>query len=163
GRRGRAPAHNRLGAPRVACGGEAAPPRCVRHVERPVAARRRTSNRGVALRIALAQDSGEPHVPRAAVASIQRRSDRVALEAVGRVADSELVNLHRRAACFLDPTLYEGFGYGVLEAMASGTPVVASSTTSIPEVVGDAGLLCDPRDIGALALAVGRVLDEPGL
>jgi len=84
-------------------------------------------------------------------------------EALGRVADVELATLYRRAACFLDPTLYEGFGYGVLEAMASGTPVVASSTTSIPEVVGDAGLLCDPRDVDALALAVGRVLDEPGL
>ena len=84
-------------------------------------------------------------------------------EALGRVSDVELADLYRRAACFLDPTLYEGFGYGVLEAMASGTPVVASSATSIPEVVGDAGLLCDPRDVGALALAVGRVLDEPGL
>ena len=82
-------------------------------------------------------------------------------EAVGRVSDDELLDLYRGAAVFLDPTLYEGFGYGVLEAMACGAPVVASNTTSIPEVVGDAGILCDPRDADALAKAVRRVLDEP--
>jgi glycosyltransferase involved in cell wall biosynthesis len=84
-------------------------------------------------------------------------------EARGRVSDAELADLYRRTACFIDPTLYEGFGYGVLEAMASGAPIVASNATSIPEVVGDAGLLCDPRDVGALARAVRRVLDEPEL
>jgi glycosyltransferase involved in cell wall biosynthesis len=81
----------------------------------------------------------------------------------GRVSDAELADLYRRAACFIDPTLYEGFGYGVLEAMASGAPVVAASTTSIPEVAGDAALLCHPDDVDALAQAVGRVLGEPGL
>ncbi len=84
-------------------------------------------------------------------------------EALGRVSDAELADLYRRAACFLDPTLYEGFGYGVLEAMASGAPVVASHTTSIPEVVGDAGILCDPRDEGALADAVRKVLRDDEL
>lgn len=84
-------------------------------------------------------------------------------EVLGRISDEELARLYRRAACFLDPTLYEGFGYGVLEAMASGAPVVASNTTAIPEVVADAGILCDPRDAGALAAAVGRVLVEPDL
>jgi glycosyltransferase involved in cell wall biosynthesis len=84
-------------------------------------------------------------------------------DVLGRVSDTELAGLYRRAGCFLDPTLYEGFGYGVLEAMASGTPVVASNSTSIPEVVGDAGLLCDPRSAEELARAVRRVLDEPGL
>ena len=84
-------------------------------------------------------------------------------EALGRVSDEELVDLYRGAAAYLDPTLYEGFGYGVLEAMACGAPVVASNATSIPEVVGDAGLLCDPRDAEELARALERVLDEPGL
>jgi glycosyltransferase involved in cell wall biosynthesis len=84
-------------------------------------------------------------------------------EALGRVSDEELADLYRRAACFLDPSLYEGFGYGVLEAMTSGAPVVAARTTSIPEVTGDAALLCDPRDLDALAAAVTRVLDDPGL
>jgi glycosyltransferase involved in cell wall biosynthesis len=84
-------------------------------------------------------------------------------ESPGWVTDDELVDLYRGASAFLDPTLYEGFGYGVLEAMACGTPVVASNTTSIPEVVGDAALLCDPLDAGALASALRRVLDDAGL
>jgi glycosyltransferase involved in cell wall biosynthesis len=84
-------------------------------------------------------------------------------EALGRVSDDELVGLYRRAACFIDPTLYEGFGYGVLEAMASGAPVVASNTTSIPEVAGGAALLSDPQDVDALAESVRRVLADPEL
>ena len=84
-------------------------------------------------------------------------------EALGRVSDEELVELYRGASVFLDPTRYEGFGYGVLEAMASGAPVVASDVTSIPEVVGDAGLLCDPSSPQSFADAIRRVLDEPGL
>lgn len=84
-------------------------------------------------------------------------------EALGRVSDAELADLYSRAAVFLDPTLYEGFGYGVLEAMASGAPVVASHTTSIPEIVGDAAILCAPNDVDGLAAAVRRVLDDPVL
>jgi glycosyltransferase involved in cell wall biosynthesis len=84
-------------------------------------------------------------------------------ESPGWVTDDELVDLYRGASAFLDPTLYEGFGYGVLEAMACGTPVVASNSTSIPEVVGDAALLCDPLDADALAVALRRVLDNAGL
>ena len=81
---------------------------------------------------------------------------------LGRVSDEELVALYRGALAFVDVPLYEGFGYQVLEAMACGAPVVASSTTSIPEVVGDAGLLCDPLDADAIAAALRRVLDDPG-
>jgi glycosyltransferase involved in cell wall biosynthesis len=84
-------------------------------------------------------------------------------ELVGRVSDEELVALYRGAAAFLDTSLYEGFGYQVLEAMACGTPVIASDTTSIPEVVGDAGLLCPPRDVDAFADALRRVLDDDAL
>jgi glycosyltransferase involved in cell wall biosynthesis len=81
---------------------------------------------------------------------------------LGRVSDDELVALYRGALAFVDVPLYEGFGYQVLEAMACGAPVVAASTASIPEVVGDAGLLCDPLDADALAAALGRVLEDPG-
>jgi glycosyltransferase involved in cell wall biosynthesis len=80
---------------------------------------------------------------------------------LGRVTDEELVALYRGALAYVDATLYEGFGYQVLEAMACGAPVVASSLTSIPEVVGNAGILCDPRDAEALAAALQRVLDDP--
>jgi Glycosyl transferases group 1 len=82
---------------------------------------------------------------------------------IGRVSDEELLELYRSAAAYLDPSLYEGFGYGVLEAMACGAPVVASNRTSIPEVVGDAGLLCNPESPAELAAALRRILDEPGL
>ena len=84
-------------------------------------------------------------------------------ESPGWLTDGELVDLYRGASVFLDPTLYEGFGYGVLEAMACGVPVVASNTTSIPEVVADAGILCDPNDVDGLALSIHRVLDDPQL
>jgi glycosyltransferase involved in cell wall biosynthesis len=83
-------------------------------------------------------------------------------ELMGRVSDEQLVELYRGAAAFLDTSLYEGFGYQVLEAMACGTPVVASDTTSIPELVGDAGLLCAPRDVSAFSAALRRVVDERG-
>ena len=87
----------------------------------------------------------------------------VEAEYTGRVSDEELVRLYRGAAAYLDASLFEGFGYQALEAMACGAPVVGSSATSIPEVVGDAGLLADPRDPQALAAALARVLQEPGL
>jgi glycosyltransferase involved in cell wall biosynthesis len=81
----------------------------------------------------------------------------------GRIPDDELVRLYRGAAAFIDPSLYEGFGYGVLEAMACGAPVVASNVTSIPEIVGDAALLCPPRDAEAFASALRRVVDDAEL
>ena len=60
------------------------------------------------------------------------------------------------------PSLYEGFGLPILEAMACGTPVVASNTSSLPEVVGEAGLLVDPLNTDALAAALElALLDEP--
>jgi glycosyltransferase involved in cell wall biosynthesis len=61
------------------------------------------------------------------------------------------------------PSLCEGYGLPPLEAMACGTPVVASNATSIPEVVGDAAVLVDPYDERALAKAMFDVLNEPGL
>jgi glycosyltransferase involved in cell wall biosynthesis len=81
----------------------------------------------------------------------------------GRVSDDALIEHYRRASAFIDTSLYEGFGYQALEAMASGTPVVASATTSLPEVVGDAGLLCAPGDSEAFASALRRLRAEPAL
>jgi glycosyltransferase involved in cell wall biosynthesis len=79
---------------------------------------------------------------------------------LGYVADNDLQELYAQSAVFLFPTLYEGFGLPALEAMAAGLPVVGSHTSSIPEVVGDAGVLFDPLSIEAGAKAVLSVLDD---
>jgi glycosyltransferase involved in cell wall biosynthesis len=84
-------------------------------------------------------------------------------EALGRVSDEELRRLYRGATLYVDPTRYEGFGYGVLEAMACGAPVVASRVTSIPEVVGDAGVLCTPGSVESFADAIARVAGDADL
>jgi glycosyltransferase involved in cell wall biosynthesis len=78
----------------------------------------------------------------------------------GRVPDDDLPALYSGADCFLMPSLYEGFGFPVLEAMACGTPVVCSNRSSLPEVAGDAALLVDPEDEDRLASAVGHLLAD---
>lgn len=82
--------------------------------------------------------------------------------AVGRVERSRLVRIFQAARVFVYPSLYEGFGFPAAEALACGVPVVASDTSSLPEVVGNAGLLADPADAGALAGRIKAVLDDPG-
>src|SRR6185295_10687768 len=80
----------------------------------------------------------------------------------GRVERSRLVRLFQAARIFVYPSLYEGFGLPAAEALACGVPVVASNTSSLPEVVGDAGLLADPGDAGALAARIQTLLADPG-
>jgi glycosyltransferase involved in cell wall biosynthesis len=81
---------------------------------------------------------------------------------LGYVPEVDLPALYSAARAFVFPSLYEGFGLPPLEAMACGTPVVCSNTSSIPEVVGEAALTVDPYNIEALAAALQRVLkDEP--
>jgi glycosyltransferase involved in cell wall biosynthesis len=82
---------------------------------------------------------------------------------LGFVPDATLAALYRLASVFVFPSLYEGFGLPPLEAMASGTPVITSNVSSLPEVVGDAALLVDPTSAGAIAEAIARVLGEPAL
>ncbi|MBC7224691.1 MAG: glycosyltransferase family 4 protein, partial [Anaerolineae bacterium] len=82
---------------------------------------------------------------------------------LGTVPGQDLPALYNLADCFVFPSLYEGFGLPVLEAMACGTPVVCSHLASLPEVAGDAALLVDPRDPAALAQAVLQVLEDAAL
>jgi glycosyltransferase involved in cell wall biosynthesis len=70
---------------------------------------------------------------------------------------------HRGARALVLPSLHEGFGLTALEAMACGTPVVAAGVSSIPEVVGDAGVLVDPLDPASIAAGLCRILTEDGL
>jgi len=81
----------------------------------------------------------------------------------GFLSDAELSALMGHSACFVFPSLYEGFGLPVLEAMAAGVPVVSSNAASLPEVVGDAGLLVDPRSPAAIAEAIREVLLDESL
>jgi glycosyltransferase involved in cell wall biosynthesis len=82
---------------------------------------------------------------------------------LGFVSDKTLACLYRLAGVFVFPSLYEGFGLPPLEAMASGTPVITSNVSSLPEVCGDAALLIDPYEPDAIAEAMRRVLTEPAL
>jgi glycosyltransferase involved in cell wall biosynthesis len=76
-------------------------------------------------------------------------------------SDEDLIALYTGAVAFVFPSLYEGFGIPCLEAMACGTPVIASHAGSLAEVVQDAGIAVDPMDAGAIAAAVRRLMDEP--
>ena len=82
---------------------------------------------------------------------------------LGFVPDETLAVLYRLAAVFVFPSLYEGFGLPPLEAMASGTPVVTSNVSSLPEVVGDAAVLVDPYDSQAIADGIASVLTDASL
>lgn len=81
----------------------------------------------------------------------------------GFVPDTELLLWYNAAECFAYPSRYEGFGLPVLEAMACGTPVIASDSSSLPEVVGDAGLTAPPDDVEGFADALRSVLTDGGL
>jgi len=100
--------------------------------------------------------------PDAALASELRRSGRALV--IGRVSDSDRDLLYRSAAALVFPSLYEGWGIPVLEAMRAGLPVVTVRTSSLPEVGGTAALYVDdPHDSAGMAAHLERLLAEPGL
>lgn len=93
-----------------------------------------------------------------------RRSDSLErVRLLGYVEREHVAALLSGAVAFVFPSLYEGFGMPVVEAMACGCPVMASTTSSLPEVVGDAALLVDPLDVHGMAEGMGRLAREPDL
>ena len=80
-----------------------------------------------------------------------------AVHLLGFVDDDDLPALYTAARMLVMPSLYEGFGLPILEAMACGVPVIASNLSSLPEVVGEAGILVDPLDIDAIRDAILRI------
>jgi glycosyltransferase involved in cell wall biosynthesis len=81
----------------------------------------------------------------------------------GFVDDADLPALYSAADLFAYVSLYEGFGLPLLEAMACGTPVIGSNTSSLPEVIGDVGLQVDPRNVDDIAQALQQMIDQPEL
>jgi glycosyltransferase involved in cell wall biosynthesis len=123
----------------------------------PVAA----AHPGLQLLLAGADGPAKPAVlaARAALpAGIQKR-----VHVAGYVDERMRATLLSRASVFAYPSLYEGFGFPLIEAMAAGTPVVAGNAGAIPEVAGDGAVLVDPSDVDAIAEGLTRVLDDPAL
>src|SRR5579859_4134848 len=81
----------------------------------------------------------------------------------GYIADEDVAALYSGALALVFPSLYEGFGFPVIEAMRCGTPVLCSDTSSLPELAGDAALLVDPLDVQALAGGIMRLCSDEGL
>jgi len=123
----------------------------------PVAA----AHPGLQLLLAGADGPAKPAVLAARAAlppTIQKR-----VHVAGYVDERMRATLLSRASVFAYPSLYEGFGFPVIEAMAAGTPVVAGHAGAIPEVAGDGALLVDPTDVDAIAEGLTMVLDDPAL
>lgn len=97
------------------------------------------------------------------VAEIERSPRRAAIELPGWVDDAALARLYARASIFAFPSLDEGFGIPILEAMAAGLPVLISKTSSLPEVAGGAAMEVEPGDIGALEDALRRLIEDEAL
>lgn len=92
---------------------------------------------------------------------IEASPARARIQVAGYVSNDELKSLYARAAIFAFPSLDEGFGIPVLEAMAHGIPVVTSNRSALPEVAGDAAILIDPADTNALAQALSNLIADP--
>lgn len=116
---------------------------------------------GPPLKLVLAGSEGWKHQP--LLDRLQASPARQAILLPGRIAEEDLPALLSLAELFVYPSLYEGFGLPPLEALQCGLPVIAANCSSLPEVVGDAGILVDPRSSDALAEAITQVLSRPEL
>lgn len=92
-----------------------------------------------------------------------RSASKQRIRSLGFVADEDKVALYNLASVFVYPSLYEGFGFPPLEAMACGVPVITSHSSSLSEVVGQAGIMIDPYQPDELYQALQLILQEPGL
>jgi alpha-1,3-rhamnosyl/mannosyltransferase len=120
----------------------------------------RARTRGAAISlVAAGVDRG---VGAALESAARAAGDAGALQLPGAVDEAHLVELYRTAAALVYPSRYEGFGLPVVEAMASGTPVIASRAGSIPEVLGDAGVLLGPDDIAGWTDAIVDIVADAG-
>ena len=91
---------------------------------------------------------------------IERQGVTTRVEFLGAVPEDRLPSLYRGAEALIFPSLYEGFGLPIVEAMACGTPVVTSNVTAMPETAGDAALLVDPRSVEQIAKAMEQVVGD---
>lgn len=133
-----------------------------KNVHRVIEAFMRLRERRHDLRLVIvgAPSWGANHVYARAL-ELARESDAVVF--TGHVDEDDLHALYDEALALVFVSLYEGFGLPALEAMAHGTPVIASTTSSLPEVVGDAGLLVDPSDAAAIETAMDRIAGDAPL
>lgn len=112
-----------------------------------------------ALRLVFTGERDSPTLAAAAEAGVAERID-----FAGPVSDAALVKLYQRSTALVFPSLHEGFGLPIVEAMATATPVITSNTTSMPEVAGEGNaLMVDPHDPDALAAAIDRIVEDESL
>jgi glycosyltransferase involved in cell wall biosynthesis len=105
--------------------------------------------------------TGEPTAELMNAAEHQQVASRI--DFAGEVPEARLPSLYRGALALVFPSLYEGFGLPVLEAMACGTPVITSNVTATPEIAADAALLVDPASIDEIAAAIRKIAADDSL
>lgn len=110
------------------------------------------------LQLMIAGGSGWGNVELERLIDLHQLGDHVLVR--GYVSDEELTSIYRDALALVMPSLYEGFGLPILEAMVNGLPVITSNNSSMAEIVGDAALLVDPLDINSIASAIMRLVGD---
>jgi glycosyltransferase involved in cell wall biosynthesis len=113
--------------------------------------------------VGLAIAGGRGWLYREVLAMIDSLKLRNSVHLLGRVPDEDLRRLYIAARCHVHPAHYEGFGLPPLEAMACGTPTIVSNVSSLPEVVGDAAILIDPKNWEEMAVAMNRLITDDAL
>ncbi len=113
--------------------------------------------------VKVGQAGRDPRFRQSTLAKVEKLGLEKDVIFVGHLKDNKLAEYYSGALGLVYPSLYEGFGFPPLEAMACGCPVAASRTSSIPEVVGDAGLLFDPRNVEEMALMIKKLVSDEEL